>query len=301
MPGWKMIARPKGPPLNALRAFEAAARLESFAAAAEELSVTTGAVAQQIKSLEAWIGTELFERQAQGVILSSLGREVKPRFVQAFDSLSEAVQSLQIAVDPNHIRIAALPAVAQLWLSVVLPIVRGRYPELNVSVTALETKPNLDRAPFDLAIFYDERGESSQRQVLTDDTIFPVSSPKLAKSILCPEDLAGLVLLKDDQWSDDWNIWLSEHLPTHKLEVRSSIFSLYSLAVEEAKSGAGILMGHRALIEPLLKSGELFRLFSQETVLPRCLTLTVSAIGAANASVNKVVQLLLDQKDKVCD
>ncbi len=293
-----MIVRQKGPPLNALRAFEAAARLESFAAAAEELSVTTGAVAQQIKSLEAWIDAPLFERHAQGVTLSSVGREVRPRFVQAFDSLSEAVQSLQTAVDPNHIRIAALHAVAQLWLSSVLPKIRNENPELNISISASETKPNLEREPFDIAIFYEDASASEEQEILAQDLIFPLCSPELAAKIKTPEDLASFVLLKDEQWSDDWDRWLKEHLPQQKSRFRSSTFSLYSLAVEEAKNGAGVLMGHKALVQPAISSGELVQLFAGETVLPRCLTLSVSTIGAENEAVDKVVQSLLGYREK---
>jgi LysR family glycine cleavage system transcriptional activator len=81
--------RPKGPPLNALRAFEAAARLGGFAKAAEELSVTPAAVAQQIKSLESWSGAPLFERRSQSVQLTDLGREMFAELKIAFDRLGE--------------------------------------------------------------------------------------------------------------------------------------------------------------------------------------------------------------------
>lgn len=87
--------RPKGPPLNALRAFEAAARLGGFAAAADELCVTSGAIAQHIKSLESWAGADLFERRSQGVRLTALGSAVAAQFSAAFDGLGEAVHSLR--------------------------------------------------------------------------------------------------------------------------------------------------------------------------------------------------------------
>ena len=77
--------RPKGPPLNAMRAFEAAARCNSFVLAAEELNVTAGAISQHIKALEDWAGVPLFERQAKGVSLSTAGRSLLPQFKRAFD------------------------------------------------------------------------------------------------------------------------------------------------------------------------------------------------------------------------
>ena len=109
--------RIKGPHLNALRAFESAGRLQSFAAAADELGVTAGAVSQHVKSLEAWAEGELFVRNAQGVVLTPLGEELLPGFTRAFDQLSDAVQDLRTKSAPNKISIAALPSVAQLWLS----------------------------------------------------------------------------------------------------------------------------------------------------------------------------------------
>ena len=115
---WKNIMsisppRPKGPPLNALRSFEAAARHGSFTVAAAELCVTPGAVAQQVKSLEAWSSAKLFKRKAHGIELTALGSSLLPEFAQAFDGLGAAIQSLRSQAMPEQIRIAALPSVAQ--------------------------------------------------------------------------------------------------------------------------------------------------------------------------------------------
>ena len=95
--------RPKGPPLNALRAFETAARRGSFTAAADELCVTPGAIAQHIKTLESWAGARLFIRQAHGVKLTTLGSDILPGFVSAFDQLGDAVQTLRARAEPHNI------------------------------------------------------------------------------------------------------------------------------------------------------------------------------------------------------
>jgi LysR family glycine cleavage system transcriptional activator len=92
--------RPKDLPLNALRAFEAAARLGGFAAAAQELGVTPGAVTAHVKTLEAQLGAALFERTARGVELNALGQRVLPGFIEAFDALGEAVQTLRLEAAP---------------------------------------------------------------------------------------------------------------------------------------------------------------------------------------------------------
>src|SRR6218665_3995901 len=106
--------RPRSIPLNALRAFEAAARLGSFVAAAQELGVTPGAVAAHIKGLEAEIGAPLFERQKRGIMATALAQRVLPDFIAAFDALGTAAQALRREAAPQQVHIAALPAVAQL-------------------------------------------------------------------------------------------------------------------------------------------------------------------------------------------
>ena len=147
--------RPKSPPLNALRAFEAAARHGAFTAAAEELCVTPGAVAQQIKNLEDWVGAPLFDRQAQGVTRTRLDAETARDLTLAFDQIGSASQKLRIGGRPAEMRIAALPAIAQLWLSPRLPAIRETAPEISISVFALESPPNMRREHFDLCIFYE--------------------------------------------------------------------------------------------------------------------------------------------------
>lgn len=249
--------RPKGPPLNALRAFEAAARLGGFAVAAEELCVTPGAVAQHIKSLEAWAGADLFERRSRGVRITQLGAELLPEITRAFDCLGAASMKLRARASPTHIRIAALPSIAQLWLSPRLPHIRSRVPDIAISVTAMEHRPNLLREPFDLSIFWDT-GDSPDGVIsLDDDVMLPVCAPAVARTLNRPEDLTAAVLLHDSVLVDDWDAWLSEAAPGLGLDTRGPVFSLYSLAVEEAKNGAGVLIGHRALVERNLLDGTL--------------------------------------------
>lgn len=110
-------SRPAGPHLNALRAFEAAARHQNFVSAANELHVTPGAVSQHIKTLEAWAGTALFVRRAHGVALTDAGRALVPEFVDAFDGLYSAVRALRSLQPITEVHIATFPSIAQLWLS----------------------------------------------------------------------------------------------------------------------------------------------------------------------------------------
>ena len=164
--------RPKGPPLNALRAFEAAARLGGFALAAEELCVTPAAVSQHIKTLEEWSGAELFERRSQGVRLTEKGEKLRDPFAKAFDELGIAVRSLREAAADVSVNIAALPSIAQLWLPQKLRAIRTTRPDVRISVTALETKPNLNREMFDLGLFFSSLQDGVGKTLIAEDKIY---------------------------------------------------------------------------------------------------------------------------------
>ena len=268
--------RPKGPPLNALRAFEAAARLGGFASAADELCVTPGAVAQQVKALEAWAGARLFERGAQGVTLTPLGAGVLAIFSEAFDRLGEAVQMLRAQATPRRVRVATLPSIAQLWLSPRLPAIRTVAPDIEISVAALESPPNLRREPFDLSLFFEDVPLRSGSVKIAPDVIFPVCAPALAARLRQPSDLRRVTLLHDATWSDDWRRWTAATLGDAAFDLSGPVFSLYSLAVEEAKNGAGVLMGHEALVAESIAHGALVAPFGRRVVLDRYLTINLA-------------------------
>ncbi|MGJ8628148.1 MAG: LysR family transcriptional regulator [Sulfitobacter sp.] len=249
--------RPRGPHLNAMRCFEASARLGGFSAAADELSVTPGAVSQQVKALEDWVGAPLFERRSQGVALTPLGREVADDFTAAFDALGGALHQLRAKAPHTKINIAALPSIAQLWLGPRLPAVRAAFPGLSISVTAMETPPNLNREMFDLSVFFGTPSGQAAQQVLQEDVIFPVCTPALAAQIKTPEDLLEATLIYDATWSGDWALWLQQAGFPQNIAQPGPVFSLYAIAIQEAMNGAGVMIGHEALIGHHLQSGAL--------------------------------------------
>lgn len=252
------------PPLNALRAFEAAARLGGFRQAATELGVTAGAVAAQIKLLEAECGAELFHRHARGVTLTALGQRVAPRFSAAFDALGDAARELRRLAAPRRVHIVTSPALAQLWLSPRLSLLRAAMPDVDISVTALEDPPDLKRTPFDLCLFYTppEAGGT----VLWDERLLPVCTPALAQGLAEPADLARVNCIADVVWQD-WRIWAEDVMPGQHLAPTGPGFSLYAVAVQEALSGAGVLMGRQSLVQPHLDSGALVAPFRQPVPL----------------------------------
>lgn len=286
--------RPKGPHLNALRAFEAAARLGSFAAAAEELGVTAGAVSQHIKALEDWAGAALFVRAAQGVTLSMLGQRVARQFSRAFDEMDQAIRMLRSQSGQATINIAALPSVAQLWLSRRMPKIRNALREYKISITALETPPNLRREMFDISIFLGPRSKRETEIAIREDVIFPVCSPEVATQLTRHEDLATQTLLYDARWMDEWDLWLTEtgtRLPAGR---SGPVFSLYSIALEETKNGAGVLMGHEMLVEPYLETGELVAPFDAKIPSGKSLNLELAGEFSAASGLKKLALMLED-------
>ena len=265
--------RPKGPPLNALRAFEAAGRLESFALAGDELSVTPGAISQHIKALEGWVGAPLFQRNAQGVTLTDTGRALLPQFTNAFDHLGDATRSLRSIAPQAEIHIATMPALAQLWLPKRLAKIRAAFPQIKLSVTALETPPNLSRELFDLSIFFREPTDAEGEEILAQDIIYPVCSPQRARELSEPRALETQPILIDNAWDQDWDIWINASSQTLTQPKDKTTYSLYSLALEEAKAGVGILIGHDCLVESALAEGSLVRPFREFARTERALVL----------------------------
>lgn len=268
--------RPKSPPLNALRAFEAAARHGAFTVAADELCVTPGAVAQQVKNLEDWVGAPLFNRKAQGVVLTPLGAETARDLTLAFDQIGAASQKLRLGGRPTEVRVAALPSIAQLWLSPRLPAIREAAPNIAISVFALETPPNMRRDHFDLGIFYQPSDGAASAIDLGPDEIFPVCAPGAS---------ADAPKLFDAAWADDWTRWSGAATPTN-----GPVFSLYSLAVAEAAAGAGVLIGHSHLVADHIARGDLIAADERRVKLERSLTISFATKDAVAAQ--KVAEML---------
>ena len=281
--------RPSLPPLKALRVFEAAARLGGFAAAAEELNVTPGAVAQQIRKLEEWLGVELFERTAQGVHVPEQGRRVALQISQALDDLAAAARALKQLAGPKPLHLAASPAVAQLWLRPRLARFKAALGGAQISVTAIESAPDLEREMFDAAVFFLNEGEAPHGATvipIEDDVITPVCAPAFARMLASFDDLAGQTLLHDSMWRADWARWLeSVHGPAVLAE-EGPVYSLYSMGVDAAVAGEGILMGHLPLLHPLLAAGSLVRPFAQTLALKRKLSLLLPAHSLAVSWAN---------------
>lgn len=276
--------------LNALRAFEASARLGGFAPAANELLVTPGAVAAQVKALERDYGAALFERHAQGVRLTALGERVRSDFTAAFDVLEQAARDLRRLAAPRHVHIVASPALAHLWLGPRLQRLRTTLKHVEISVTAVEEPPDLKRGPFDLCLFYRETVASNQIRVC-DEAVFPVCVPSLAEKLAEPSDLTRVPCIADVGWRD-WDVWVSAVMPDRRFSPQGPGFSLYSISLQQALLGAGVLIGRRSLVQPHVASGALVAPFRFEVPLGLTITAWLLPEARHNEAVQEVARAL---------
>jgi LysR family glycine cleavage system transcriptional activator len=263
------------PPLNALRAFEAAARHRSFQRAAEELHVTAAAVSQQVKALEAQLGVSLFHRQPRGLVLSEAGKAYLPGVSAGLDRLSQATRHCLAGTPAGRLKISVLPSFASGWLIRRLPDFRTRYPEIELVVDADIRYVDLARSDIDLAIRYallpDAAGTSGLQWLpLLGEDIFPVCAPQLLNEspLRRFDDLRQHTLLHpltpapNEPWIQ-WQPWL-DLAGIGRDALRPGLtFSDSSHLYQAARLGQGIALGRSALIADDLAEGRLVRPFGE--------------------------------------
>ncbi len=252
------------PPLTTLSAFEVAARHLSFKAAAKELNVTPGAVSHQIKALENDLGLRLFERIHRGVNLTDQGEKLYGTLQQSFNDISETLSYLRRTASGTSVTIAATTAVSALWLTPRLAGFWKAYGEIPIN-QLLSDHPPPQGHPVDLRIKYGaSRNPRKISQKLFSDQLIPVCSPEYAVegSDLSLETLAHLPLIHVDADDKSWTTWESWF---RELGYRGNIttglhVNNYMIALQAAEDGAGIVLGWRHLIRPLLDQGKLVTL-----------------------------------------
>lgn len=251
------------PPLELLVAFEAAARLSSFTAAAAELAVTQSAVSQRIRALEAHLGAKLFDRGHRAVRLTAAGRDFQNGVAAALKHLLAASVAVRRSEDAPRLRIAADQSVAEIWLAPRLPAFRAAHPGLTIDLFVSDRVEECLGARADAAILHGDGSWAGQDcALLFDDEIFPVCAPEVAAGVPDLEALLGAALLDLDyeQWDwMNWSVWLTEvGAPVEKppIAVRSTS---YPLLIDAARRGLGVALGWRCMVADDLSAGRLVR------------------------------------------
>jgi LysR family glycine cleavage system transcriptional activator len=252
------------PSLNALRAFEAAARRGSMKAAAAELFVTPGAVSQQIKSLEESLGAPLFRRLKGGLTLTETGAALYPVLRESFESIARALERLKRREQAGPLTVSVLPSFAAKWLVPRLGRFRERHPEIDVRISANVHLADFTREDVDVGIRHGQGeypGLRSDR--LLSVPLYPVCSPRLLNGghpLREPADLRFHTLLHDDS-PREWRRWLKLHGVRGVDAERGPVFNDAAMAVEAAVEGQGVAMTRAELAEQDLAEGRLVKPF----------------------------------------
>ena len=251
----------KMPPLHALRAFEAAARLESFSRAADELHVTHGAVSHQVRALEEFLGAVLFARNGRRVLLTVAGREFAERVRAALREIADAANSLRKPERANRLTVSVLPSFAARWLIPRLGRFMAAHPEITVNVQATSGLADFERDDVDFAIRSgDGNWPRVEAEKFMDDEYFPVASPGFNRGRLPakPADLSHLRLLTGED--EPWTPWF-QAAGLRMPEPQGPLFSHSSMVAQAAVDGRGIGLVRRSIAEVDLAAGTLVRLF----------------------------------------
>jgi LysR family transcriptional regulator, glycine cleavage system transcriptional activator len=254
------------PPLNALRAFEAAARHCSITKAAAELCVTQSAVSRQISLLEAQLQQRLFVRAHRAVTLTDRGAAYLVELRSAFDAIEEATRRLQVP-RAQRLRIKLPPTFAIRWLIPRLARLHALDRSLDVQITTSHAKVDFEREDIDVAIHSGTTPAADHCERLFGETLLPACSPDLlpgGRAFRSVSEFAGCVLLCSLHRPDDWPRWIARAAVAN-IDGNSGLqFENSSLAYQAAIDRLGIVMAQHALIADDLATGRLAVAFPLE-------------------------------------
>lgn len=265
---------PPLPPLNALRAFEVAARHSSFKRAADELNVTPAAISHQVKALEEWLGTPLFHRLTRALRLTEAGQTALPTLTQGFGALAEAVSQMQSQSESGLLTLSVSPSFGSMWLLPKLERFRARHPEIEIRIDGTDRLVNIAQGDADVAVRYGPGGyKGVQVDLLFNQRNTLVCSPVLLEGefpLRDPDDLRHHTLLHVD-WKDaeaSWRMWLLAAGVQNIDAARGLHFTQEGMAVQAALDGQGVALIGDRLIKDHLSAGTLVCPFSANISTP---------------------------------
>ncbi len=258
------------PPLNSLRAFEAAARHLSFKKAAGELHVTPAAVSHQVRTLEEYCGAQLFHRLARALRLTEAGQAALPPLREGFDKLAEAADAMRAGERAGILTVSVAPTFGAKWLIPRLDRFRAAHPEFDVRIDASYTLVNFAADGVDVALRFG-RGvyRNLRSECLMSEVALPVCSPQLLERdppLRRPEDLRHHTLLHvqwrtEDDAAPSWRMWLRAAGIEGVDAERGPRFNVEGMALEAAIAGQGVALASAAVVEGDLKAGRLVQPF----------------------------------------
>jgi len=284
------------PPLNGLRAFEAAARNLSFAKAAEELHVTPAAISYQIRSLENTLKVKLFRRLNRAIVLTEAGALMYPGVKNSFEGLRRAVDRIEDSARTDNVVIATIsPHMAAKWLVPRLTLFIERHPEIDLRIAASNTTVDLTTDKADIAIRYNlGNNDGLVAKKLMDEAVTPMCSPALYhgdQPIRTPGDLRHHTLIHDEtlirHWpgSSGWSEWLAlAGVPEFDYSAGLH-FDHSDNCVDAAIAGSGVVLGRRSMSSRDLEQGRLIAPFDLDLPFRGGIYSVTTPVKAANPNV----------------
>ncbi len=253
------------PPLTWLRAFEASARHLSFTRAAGELNLTQSAVSQHVRSLEAFLGREMFVRKTRAIALTEAGEIYLPVVREAFDLLASGTQAFTGGDRGRHLVVQCSLAFAARWLAPRLPNLQARAPWLVLNIVAAIWNPDRQGAQAAPEIRFARRETlSDSAETLTVERYFPVCRPDAVQSVT---DLETAPLLDCPGISGTWAKWhKTQGLPFDRTQ-DITLTSSFVIALEASRFGAGVCMAHDTLVRDAIAEGTLAKPFDHSPPL----------------------------------
>jgi LysR family transcriptional regulator, glycine cleavage system transcriptional activator len=250
--------RPRLPPLNAIKAFEAAARLGSFLRASEELNVTHGAVSRQIRSLEDWLGAPLFRRTSRNAVPTQAGIDLLADAGPALDRLAEGSRRVRVSsLAQGVLNVAAQPTFSMRWLIPRLADFQQVHPGLELRIVTASTSAERFQMEADVVV----SGPSPQPGWIgtrfLGEALLPLLSPELMSKfpLRRPEDLKRHTLLHSATRRRAWMRWLDVAGVPDLKPAGEQVFEHYYFAIQAALAGVGVVIGPLALVAQEVRSG----------------------------------------------
>jgi len=256
-----MSARRKLPPLNALKAFEAAARLGGFTAAAEEMFVSPGAISRHVSNLEAFLGATLFQRGHNEVRLTADGADYLAQIAAALSAIERASTGIAMPERDRNLHIHALPTFAEYWLMPRLGRFRDAHPDASIQLTSSLEETDWDTDSADVSIYASVGGWNERGTHLFDSKICPVCAPSLVQGVTpIPAELLDWPLLSSVNKNGDWLRWFhAADLQPDGAQPRY-LFGSSAMAYKAAIHGLGAVCAELVFVESDLHARSLVRL-----------------------------------------
>ena len=291
------MTRHRLPPLNAVKTFEAAARLGSFSRAAEELHVTHGAVSRQIRALEDWLGAPLFRRTSRNAVPTKAGSELLAETGPALDRLAEAARRVRSSsLAQGVLNVVAQPTFSMRWLIPRLSEFQRMHPGLELRIVTASSSVERFAMEADVVISGPAPQPGWTGTRFMGEALLPLLSPELAAQypLQAPEDLRRHTLLHSATRRRAWPQWLAAAGVAALQPAGEQLFEHFYFAIQAALAGLGVVMGPLALVSEEVRDGRLVAPLAEPALRTRGYFVHVPAAGNAAPAIVALRGWLID-------